>query len=87
MTGSGQRVWYPHQCNLEADDVATTREHLRKMLDELPDDRLDEARLALSLLNVPEDDEPLTDEELESIREGRAAYARGEAVPDEELRW
>lgn len=67
--------------------MATTREHLRKMLDELPDDRLDEARLALSVLNVPEDDEPLTDEELESIREGRAAYARGEAVPDEELRW
>jgi uncharacterized protein YqeY len=28
--------------------------------------------------------EPLTDEELESIREGRIAYARGEAIPHEE---
>ena len=57
------------------------------MLDEIPDDRLDEAGAALMLLSVPEDDEALTDEELESIREGRAAYARGEAIPDEELRW
>lgn len=67
--------------------MATTREQLRKLLGELPDDRLDEARAALTLLNVPEADEPLTDEELASIREGRAAYARGEAIPDNELRW
>jgi hypothetical protein len=67
--------------------MATTREQLRKMLDELPDDRLEEARMALTLLNVPEDDEPLTEEELESIREGRIAYIRGETIPDEELRW
>jgi hypothetical protein len=66
--------------------MATTREHLQKILDDLPDDRLDEARLALSLLSVPEDDEPLTDEELESIREGRAAYARGEYVTNDELK-
>lgn len=67
--------------------MATTRDQLRKMLDDIPDDRLDEAGAALTLLSVPEDDEPLTDEELESIREGRVAYARGEAIPDEELRW
>ena len=67
--------------------MATTREQLRKMLDELPDDRLEEALMALTLLNVPEDDEPLTEEELESIREGRIAYIRGETIPDEELRW
>lgn len=65
--------------------MATAREELQRLIDELPDDRLDEARTALVLLNVPEDDEPLTDEDLESIREGRAAYARGEAIPDEEL--
>jgi hypothetical protein len=40
--------------------MATTREHLRKLLDALPDDRLDEARAALTLLNMPEDDEPVT---------------------------
>lgn len=67
--------------------MAATRDELRKLLDELPDERLEEARAALTLLNVPEVDEPLTDEELASIREGRAAYARGEAIPDEELRW
>ena len=66
--------------------MTTTRKELQKLLDELPDDRLDEARLALALLNVPEDDEPLTDEELESIREGRAAYARGEYVTNDELK-
>jgi hypothetical protein len=67
--------------------MATTREQLQKMVDEIPEDRLDEARFALMLLSLPEDDEPLTDEEVESIREGRAAYFRGEAVPDETLRW
>ncbi|MFN8633569.1 MAG: hypothetical protein U0893_06905 [Chloroflexota bacterium] len=66
--------------------MATTREELHKLLDELADDRLDEARMALALLNVPEVDEPLTEEELESIREGRAAYARGEYVTNDELK-
>lgn len=64
--------------------MATTREQLRALLEQVPDDRLDEARAALALLNVPEDDEPLTDEELESIREGRIAYARGETIPHDE---
>jgi hypothetical protein len=66
--------------------VATTREQLRKLLDELPDDRLDEAGTALRLLSVPEDDEPLTDEELESIREARAAYYRGEYTTNDDLK-
>jgi hypothetical protein len=66
--------------------MATTREQLRKMLDELPDDRLDEARMALALLNVPEDDEPTTAEDLEAIARGREAYRRGETIPDEVVR-
>lgn len=66
--------------------MATTREQLQKLLDQLPDDRLDEARAALALLSVPEDDEPLTDEELESIHEGRIAYARGEYVTNDEMK-
>ena len=66
--------------------MAMTREQLRKMLDDIPDDRLDEAGFALRLLSVPEDDEPLTDEEMESIREGRAAYARGEYVTNDEMK-
>jgi len=66
--------------------MATTREDLRRLLDALPDDRLDEARAALTLLTVPEDDEPLTDEELASIEEGRAAYARGDYITNDELK-
>ena len=65
--------------------MAITRERLHELLDDLPEHRLQEAASALMLLSVPEDDEPLTDEELESIREGRAAYARGESISDDEL--
>jgi hypothetical protein len=65
--------------------MAITRERLHELLDDLPEHRLEEAASALALLSVPEDDEPLTDEELESIREGRAAYARGETISDNEL--
>ena len=70
--------------------MATTRERLRQLLDALPDDRLDEAEAAIAALGAPplrplseapEDDEPLTDEDLEAIREGREAYARGETIP------
>lgn len=56
------------------------------MLDNLPEDRLDEAQAALTLLSVPEHDEPLTDEERESIREERAAHARGEYATSDELK-
>jgi hypothetical protein len=66
--------------------MATTRDELRKMLDELPDDRLDEARFALRLLSVPEDDEPVTAEDLEAIARGREAYRRGETIPDDVVR-
>ncbi|MFN8633571.1 MAG: hypothetical protein U0893_06915 [Chloroflexota bacterium] len=66
--------------------MAMTREMLRKLLDDILDDRLDEAGAVLSLLNVPDDDEPLTAEELESIARGREAYRRGETIPDEVVR-
>src|SRR5688572_26443846 len=57
--------------------MATTRDQLRKLLDELPDDRLDEARLALALLNVPDDDEPITAEELEAIARSHENFRLG----------
>ena len=66
--------------------MATTREQLRKKLDDIPDDRLDEAWFALSLLSVPDDDEPVTDEDLEAITRGREAYRRGETISDEVVR-
>jgi hypothetical protein len=66
--------------------MATTREQLRQIVDTLPDERLDEAGAVLTLLNVPDDDEPTTAEDLAAIREGRAAYARGETIPDDVVR-
>ena len=63
--------------------MATTRERLHALLDELPDDRLDEAGAALSLLNIPDDDEPTTAADLAAIARGREAYRRGETIPDD----
>ena len=61
--------------------MATTRERLRELLDALPEDRLDEAEVALRTLAIPEDDEPMTDEDWEAIRAGREEYLRGELIP------
>lgn len=70
--------------------MATTRERLHELLDELPEDRLDDAETAIAALaappfrtlaEAPEDDEPLTDEDLVAIAEGREEYARGETIP------
>ena len=61
--------------------MPTTRERLREMVDTLPEDRLDEAAVALRALTIPEDDEPVTDEDLEAIRAGREEYLRGELIP------
>jgi len=56
------------------------------MLDELPDDRLDAARAAIALVSVPDDDEPATAEDLESVAQGREAYRRGETIPGDVVR-
>jgi hypothetical protein len=66
--------------------MATSREQLHALLEEIPEDRLDEARTVLTLLNVPEDDEPLTDEDLEAIALGREAYRRGETIAGDVVR-
>jgi len=61
--------------------MATTREELRALVETLPDDLLDEALAALTMLNVPDDDEPYTAEDLAAVAETRAEVARGEAIP------
>jgi hypothetical protein len=75
--------------------VATTRDELHALLDAVPDDRLNNARAALealsdpflvALLNVPEDDEPVTEDDLEALAEARAEYARGETIPLDVIR-
>ena len=66
--------------------MATTREQLHAMIDDLPAEQFDAARHALWELSIPEDDEPVTDEDVESIRESKDAYARGEYVTNEEMK-
>lgn len=66
------------------------RDELRALVDAIPDDRLPAARAALApladpvllaFLNAPDDDEPLTDEDLAAIEAGRADIAAGRTVP------
>ena len=69
------------------------RDELRALVDAIPEERLDDARAALApladpvylaFLNAPEDDEPLTDEDLAAIAEAKADVARGDVVSHEE---
>ena len=41
--------------------------------------------VARSLANAPFDDEPVSEEEARDIAEGRASYARGEVVSNDEV--
>jgi hypothetical protein len=41
--------------------------------------------VARAIANAPYDDEPVSEEEARDIEEGRAAYARGEVVSNEEV--
>jgi hypothetical protein len=65
------------------------RDDLHTILDSIPEDRLDAAREALAaladpvllaLLNAPEDDEPLTEEDLQALEEARADREAGRTI-------
>ncbi|MCB1022031.1 MAG: hypothetical protein H6509_05405 [Bryobacterales bacterium] len=75
----------------------SAREKLRVYVESLPEEQLDAALRALEsmaprdpvlqmLLNAPEDDEPLSEEELRAHEEGLEAIARGDMVPWEKVR-
>lgn len=69
--------------------MATTRERLRDLLEAVPDARLGQAEVMLEALvrdEIPDDDEPFTDEDLAAIAETRDEHARGLTVPDEAVR-
>ncbi len=66
------------------------RDDLHTLLDAIPEDRLADVRTALTqladpvllaLLTAPEDDEPVTEEDLAALAEARAARERGETIP------
>ena len=64
--------------------MATTREKLHKLVDRIPEDRIEEAAFTIEPLTYPLDDEPLTDEEAASIVEARISHLRGDSVPHDE---
>ena len=74
----------------------TTRDALHQLLDTLPDELLPEAERRLAalrddpllrfFLTAPEDDEPLTPDEIALIEEAEAEIARGETIPWELVR-
>ena len=70
------------------------RDDLHTMLDAIPEDRLPRVRealeqltdpLLLALLTAPEDDEPVTDEDLAALAEARTERERGELVYFDDL--
>jgi hypothetical protein len=75
----------------------TTKEALHRLVDELPDEELPEAERMLQALTIadpverslalaPVEEEPLSDEDLAALEEGRAEAARGETLSTDELR-
>ena len=77
----------------------TTRADLHSIVDTLPNERLEQARTALSSLNgserdpvweflqaAPFDDEPFTDEQRRAAEEARVGAKRGESVTLEEFK-
>jgi len=67
--------------------MASTRETLHRIIDDLSEEQLELLIEAMPKIVVPEDDEPLTPEELEAVEEARSEIERRECVPlDEYLR-
>lgn len=76
----------------------TTRDDLRRLVDQLADDELHAARRYLeylkdcgdpvlrAFLNAPEDDEPETEEERLTVEEAKAEIRRGEGRTWEDVR-
>ena len=74
------------------------KDRLHELVEALPESKVEAANKYLECLvrdecdpflqalrNAPEDDEPLTEEELKAIEEGRKAVARGETTPLEDV--
>lgn len=78
----------------------SVREQLRALVERLPDDQVEEALRVLEsmqssgpvdpmlrmLLQAPEDDEPLSQAEVEAVEAAIAEADRGELIPLEEVR-
>jgi hypothetical protein len=63
--------------------VTTTREQLKALVDELPEDLLRDAFYALTHL---EDDEPLSEEEIANLEASREDFKHGRVISLEEFK-
>jgi len=75
-------------------DVAVNKQHVYQLLDQLDTSQLAAILhllevmtdpISRSLANAPVEDEPISAEEATAIDEARAAIARGEGTPHEEI--
>ncbi|MCC7106564.1 MAG: hypothetical protein IT307_15605 [Chloroflexi bacterium] len=71
------------------------REHLRRLIDAIPNDRLAAAAAVLepladpvlaAFVNAPDDDEPVTPGEKRALLDAREDLLEGRVVSDDELR-
>jgi hypothetical protein len=60
------------------------RAHLHKLVDQIPEDRLEEAALTIEPLTYPQADEPLSDEDLVAIHDARIRHLKGQSIPHDE---
>ena len=64
----------------------TTKDEIYAIVDSLPEDQLEAARQVLLDLAIPEDDEPLTADELAAIDRMDRARESGSLIPHDQLR-
>jgi hypothetical protein len=64
----------------------TTRDEIHAIVDKVPDEQLDAARLALLDLAIPEDDEPLTPDEIAALEHAELTERYGTLLSHDEVR-
>ena len=64
----------------------TTKDEIYAIVDSLPEDQLEAARQVLLDLAIPEDDEPLTADELAAIDRMDRARESGSLIPHDQIR-
>lgn len=66
--------------------VTTAKQRIHQLIDELTEEQARELEISIKLAMIPEDDEPLTDEEIEAIEESRKEIELGETISAEEAK-
>jgi hypothetical protein len=94
----GLTIYWQPDDRIPEMSTAHTRAHLHELVEGLPESEVVTAERFLEYLSLardpllralaaaPLDDEPESDEDSKAIEEGRTALARGDTIPDQELR-